>query len=410
MRVAFFLNEFPAVSQTFVLNQVKGVMDFGHEVDIYAMRREESRRLHPIVEAYRLLARAVFLRQTPDNRLSRLVAVSRQFVERRYWNRSEIVLKALNIRRYGREAAGLKLLYAALQVRGSGYYDVVHCQFGVLGRMALNLMETGALHGRLIVSIRGYDITKHIQDRPGFYDELFARAHLFLPVSVSLKQRLLDLGCPEEKIVVHHSGIECQRLPFRERRRADGAPVEIFSVGRLVEKKGFACAIEAVARILPRYPGIRFTIAGDGELRGRLQSLIERLGVGGNIRLIGEQSHEAVIAWLERAHLFLAPSVTAADGDQEGIPNAIKEAMACGLPVVSSTHSGIPELVEHGVSGLLAPERDVEQLAAHLQYLLDHPECWPQMGRAARRRVEEQFDAGKLNAELVALYEAVQNA
>jgi colanic acid/amylovoran biosynthesis glycosyltransferase len=107
---------------------------------------------------------------------------------------------------------------------------------------------------------------------------------------------------------------------------------------------------------------------------------------------------------MRSAHIFLGPSVTAASGDQEGIPTVIKEAMAVGLPVVSTIHSGIPELVEHGVTGYLAPERDAETLAKHLIALLRHPDQWGEMGRAGRRRVEMEFDTERLNDALVEHY------
>jgi colanic acid/amylovoran biosynthesis glycosyltransferase len=109
---------------------------------------------------------------------------------------------------------------------------------------------------------------------------------------------------------------------------------------------------------------------------------------------------------MESSHILLAPSVTAGDGDEEGIPNVVKEAMAVGLPVVSTVHAGIPELVVDGESGFLVPERSVDDLAERIMYLCDHPEIWPQMSRAARRKVETEFDIGRLSMDLIALYAA----
>ncbi|HEY6104105.1 MAG TPA: glycosyltransferase, partial [bacterium] len=110
---------------------------------------------------------------------------------------------------------------------------------------------------------------------------------------------------------------------------------------------------------------------------------------------------------LEGAHILLAPSVTAQDGDQEGIPNVVKEAMATGMPVVSTRHSGIPELVQDAVSGFLVAERDVDALAERLVFLIDHPETWPEMGRAGRRKVEADFDVEHMHDRLIALYAQV---
>jgi colanic acid/amylovoran biosynthesis glycosyltransferase len=115
--------------------------------------------------------------------------------------------------------------------------------------------------------------------------------------------------------------------------------------------------------------------------------------------------HEQVVEVLRRASIFLAPSVTSADGDQEGIPVALMEAMSSGVPVVATEHSGIPELVEDGISGFLAPERDAGTLAVRLGQLIEHPELWPSMGEAGRRRVEADYDIEVLNDRLVDLLE-----
>jgi len=126
--------------------------------------------------------------------------------------------------------------------------------------------------------------------------------------------------------------------------------------------------------------------------------------MGQQVRLLGWKTHEEVKRLLEESHVLVAPSLTSQNGDQEGIPNAIKEAMASGLPVISTFHSGIPELVSDGVSGLLVPERDVTAIANALAYLISHPEVCEEMGRAGRRRVEQEFDTNILNKQLEELY------
>ena len=146
-------------------------------------------------------------------------------------------------------------------------------------------------------------------------------------------------------------------------------------------------------------------IDGEGGLSEVLERLIEELDLKSHVRLLGRKSHEEVIRLLQDTHLLMAPSVTAKDGDQEGIPNVIKEAMAMGLPIISTRHRGIPELVEDGVSGFLVEERDVDSLANRLTYLIDHPEIWPEMGRAGRNCVQKYYDSNKLSDRLVSVYD-----
>jgi colanic acid/amylovoran biosynthesis glycosyltransferase len=128
------------------------------------------------------------------------------------------------------------------------------------------------------------------------------------------------------------------------------------------------------------------------------------LGLGDRVRILGWATPDQVRDGLERAHVLVAASVTARDGDEEGIPNVLKEAMACGLPVIATRHGGIPELVEHGVTGFLVAERDAAGLAERLGHLAAHPESWAALGAAGRARIEREYDIERLNDRLVAMF------
>ena len=227
-----------------------------------------------------------------------------------------------------------------------------------------------------------------------------------MPVSREFRSRLLSLGVPEDRIVVHHSGIDLRRFAYSPRRAPEGA-TELLFVGRLAEKKGLTYLLDAVSMLVGAGRDVKLTVIGEGELGPMMRTQCNDLGIADRVVFFGSGTQEQVVSALQRSHILVAPSVTAASGDQEGIPNVLKEAMATGMPVVSTYHSGIPELVEHGVSGLLAPERDAAALAALLTELVDHPESWPSFGLAARRKVEAEYDAERLNDELVAAYRAL---
>lgn len=402
IRVAVLVRKFPKLSETFILNQITGLIDAGHEVDIFAWTAEDDGAVHGDVQAYDLMGRTHYL-QVPRSRLRRIAGTLRRMGgSRGAWRRPSLVLRSLDARRYGRAAASLELLYAGASLARNGPYDIVHCQFGQLGPAALTFRETGALSGRLVVSFRGWDVTGHRgRDR---YGALFRTADLFLPVCDVFRDRLIEMGCDPARIRVHRSGLDPERFRFFERRRAPDAPTRLVSVARLVEKKGVEYGIRAVARLMESGRPVVYTIVGDGPLRPELEALADGLGVRGAVRFDGELDHDGVMAALADAHLLVAPSVTARDGDQEGIPNSLKEAMATGMPVVTTLHSGIPELVEDGVSGFLVPERDVDALAGRLIFLADHPERWPPLGRAGRERIEADYDARTLNRRLAELY------
>jgi colanic acid/amylovoran biosynthesis glycosyltransferase len=267
------------------------------------------------------------------------------------------------------------------------------------------LREIGAIEGKLVTVFHGFDITLLLKEqRERIYKRLFETGDLFLPISEHWKHRLIELGCPEEKIIVHRMGVDCNRFLFRSRRLDDSNKVRFVSIGRLVEKKGFEYGIRAVAKLTKNVQNIEYTIVGDGALNEYLQNLIQELGVDNNIHMVGWKQQEEVIEILENAHILLAPSVTSKNGDQEGIPVSLMEAMAMGLPIVSTKHSGIPELIENGVSGFLVPERDSEALYEKLKYLVDRPDMWPEMGAQGRKYVEENYNINKLNDRLVHIF------
>jgi colanic acid/amylovoran biosynthesis glycosyltransferase len=313
-------------------------------------------------------------------------------------------VQSLNFLRYGRASLSLRLFYSAIQVPRQVRYDIIHGQFGFLGPTALSLRDSGAIYGKLVTSFRGYDIATLTGRKAGSYRKLFREGDLFLPVSRYFAQILLERGCDERKIMVHHSGIDCGAFSFRVRTRLDGEPTKLITIGRLVEKKGVAYAVRAVARLIEAGRQVRYTVVVDGEMRTELEKLVSALRMDPHVRLVGWNNQDGVIRFLEDAHLLLAPSVTAANGDLEGIPNSLKEAMAMGLPVVSTLHAGIPELVQDGRSGFLVPERDVDALADRLAFLIDHPDRWAEMGRFGRQQIREHFDTDKLNDQLVEAY------
>jgi len=401
MKIAFLVEKFPLLSETFILNQITGLLDAGEELDIYAWRTGQSEIAHSDVARYGLLERTRYLKP-PAGRLNRVARTTALLAGGQAWRRPSLFRAAAKPRAGGGPTTRLAWLYAGARFLTREPYEVVHCQFGQLGLKALRLREMGVARGRLVVSFRGFDLTANGASES--YERLFREGDLFLPVCERFRQKLIALGCEESKIQVLRSGLALSNFEFTPRRRGTDEPTKLLTIARLVEKKGVAYGIEAVARLKASGHRVRYTIVGDGPLRKDLEQRIQRLGLFEEVRLVGAQNHDDVLSMLQDAHILLAPSVTASTGDQEGIPNALKEAMAMGLPVLSTVHSGIPELVEDGVSGFLVPERDVEALADRLACLLDHPELWPEMGRAGRTRVEAEYDIRKLNDQLLAHY------
>lgn len=409
MRIAFIVNEFPVLSETFILNQVTGLIQRGHEVDIYAISERQpnntSSKVHPDVETYDLLRHTYYFPVIPANHCLRVVKGLR-LLSTNFSKDPLILLRSLNVFDYGAEAVSLKPLYRTIPFINKELYDIIHCQFGTVGLVGQSLRSIVSPGAKLITSFRGYDASKYIH-RFGnnIYNRLFKTGDLFLANCEYFRRRLIRLGCDEKKITVHFSGIDCSRFRYSSRHLPADQRVQLITIGRLVEKKGIEYSIRAIAKLTKVNQNIEYNIMGDGPLKEDLQQLIQELDVGHIVKLLGWKQQQEIIEILNHAHILVAPSVTAQDGDQDAPVNTLKEAMAMGLPVVSTQHGGIPELVEDGISGFLVPEQNVDALAEKLGYLIRHPEVWPEMGRAGRMYIEEHFEITKLNDQLVDIYQ-----
>jgi colanic acid/amylovoran/stewartan biosynthesis glycosyltransferase WcaL/AmsK/CpsK len=399
MNIAFVLGTFPTLSETFILNQITGVIDRGHSVDIYADGPLDDPSCHPEIERYGLMERTFYTRLPTMARV-------RSFAARAVSEPGEI-WGALR-RRLAADPAG-PVKANPPKSRPSGKYDIVHAHFGTSALAALVHRDAGQLSGKLVTTFYGYDLTSHVQQHGRHvYDELFKRGDVFLALSDSFASLLRELGCPADRIRKQTLGIHPSRFPFVPRRLSDGEAIRIVSIARLVEKKGIAYALRALARVRTAKP-IEYTVIGDGVLRGELEALARHVVPTVTVRFTGWLKQDKVAERLRGAHILLAPSVTAADGDQEGTPVAIIEALASGLPIISTLHSGIPEMVQDGTSGRLVPERDDVSLARAIDDIAESPDRWIAMGKAGRAYVEQHHDINALNDELVRLYERLLN-
>lgn len=403
MRIAFLVTSFPNLSQTFISNQITGLIDRGYEIDVYARWLGEMSKVHPDVRTYRLCERTHFYR-VPDNYLFRLFK-GLKLIGANLWRAPGILLRSLNFYKYGLHAASLQLLYGAIACLNQEPYDVIHCHFGPNGLMGAKLRDIGALDGKLVTTFYGYDLSRYqYRSKRHYYRFLFREGDLFLAISETMRHRLVELDCDEKKILEHQLGVDLDRFSPSSQQWSNNGPVRIATIARLVPKKGIEYGIRAIAQLLTDGYNVTYTIVGDGPLRYGMQQLIQELEVSNAVKLIGWQEQQAIIGILNSSDILLAPSVTGADGDEEGTPVVLMEALALELPVVSTRHSGIPEVVADSISGCLVPERDVEAMAKALAYLIEHPEVRSKMGRAGRATIEATYSVDRLNGRLVEIY------
>ncbi len=402
MKVALFLSNFPTLPETFILNQVTGLIDLGVDIDIYASANPYEGKVHPQVKKYKLVERVSYSDSIAPlfQRLTKGVKI----VLKNFYKNPLAYTEAIK----SRSLRDLFYVNNFLTNESKKSYDLIHAHYGSNGLIGAILKEAGVFRGKLITSFHGYDFSKLINERGSeTYKELFRIGDLFTANTNFTKGKLIELGCSKSKIVMLPVGMDINFFNFRERYLRDRSLVKLLTIARMVEKKGLEYAIKAVSRVAQKYSNIEYNIIGDGILRSRLENLIKGLGISDKINLLGWKTQEELKSLLQEAHIFILTSVTAGDGDMEGQGLVLQEAQAVGLPVLSTLHNGIPEGVIDGKSGFLVPERDVDALVKKLEYLIEHPELWPEMGRYGRKFVEERYDIQKLNQRLVKIYEAI---
>lgn len=399
MRIAVLVTRFPALSETFVIQQVEGLLARGHDVRIFARRsgdgldRIEKKRLDL------LLARTTFFDRDDMPTWRRLLSAAAALAKLalRHPGGGSRLLR-LAARDHDPVAAPLARLACHLQDVGG--IDAVLCHFGPSGRLAAFVSEAGVLRAPIATVFHGYDLTSHLRNKPeDYYARLFDRGAAFLPISERFAAVLRERGCPTERIHVHHMGIDAQALEWRP-PAPPGRPMRLLSIARLVEKKGIGYGLEALAHLRKQGHDVHYTVVGDGPLRDELEKRAAELGVSEAFDITGWAGRDEVAHRLREADVFLTPSVTAASGDEEGIPVVLMEAMACGVPVIATRHAGIPELVRDGHSGLLVEERDAEGLAAAVSRMLADEGQRSAFSRAAREVVTSEFECASLDDAL----------
>lgn len=292
---------------------------------------------------------------------------------------------------------------------------VIHAHFGPRGWQFLDYAERAGLP--LVTSFYGADAYSFPKEDPVWiqrYGELFSRGRLILAEGPAMRERLIELGCPPDKVRVHCIGVSLERYEYRA-RSTDG-PVRLMVCGRFEEKKGFPIAVAALARLREKTNReVTLTIVGDsdrqGTMTGEKQKIVSAIadnGLGDAVRITGYVPHEELVRLVYQHHIFLAPSIHAADGDAEGgFPVILTEVLGSGMPVAASDHCDIPEIVRDGRWGSIVPQKDPDALAAALEKLIDESQRWAEMGRDGRRHVEQNYDIDSLSRDLEEIYREV---
>jgi colanic acid/amylovoran biosynthesis glycosyltransferase len=287
---------------------------------------------------------------------------------------------------------------------------LLHAHFGPDAVMSLPLAETLGIP--LVTTFHGGDITTDVarfkkSKRPterwfaAKEDELQRKGAAFIAVSKFIETILHRRGYEKQKVHQLYIGIDTERFSPAP---SMGGDRYLLCIGRHSEKKGLDTLITAWAQVAHRHPDVMLWQVGGGAMTNELKDLAVSLGVENRIRFMGALDHAHILGLMQQAIAFILPSQTAKDGDSEGLGMVFNEASACGIPIISTLHGGIPEGVLHGETGLLSPEKDIGALAAHMEAILGDAALAKRLGKTGREFVCDAFDIRKQTAKLEQLY------
>jgi len=404
LRVGYVLKRYPRLSETFVLNEILALEALGAEVTILALKSPLEPRFHE--KLARVRGEVLYAPEVRSN-------TTIEFLRKRAADLD------------GVEGAVSEMFWSAMRSGDNASLDVILSAIGFLRIVRERGIEH--LHAHFATSATdvamslsrlagvGFSFTAHAKDifhddvDPTRFAERLARADFCVAVSDWSTEFLARTYGPaaQRKVVRVYNGLDLAEFPAGAASVTPSADAPVVaSVGRLVPKKGYDVLLKAIALLRDSGRAIRAEIIGDGELRDELAREIERLALGGIVEMRGAAPHAAVRDLLRRAAVFALPARIADDGNRDGLPVVVCEAMASGVPVVSTPVVGIPEAVEDGVTGTLVPENDPAALAAAIRDILEDPARARRFATAARRRIEQRFDLQQSAARLHALFGA----
>jgi glycosyltransferase involved in cell wall biosynthesis len=359
---------FPSLSATFIMDQMTGLINRGYEVENWSTYKTESATIHPDVVKYNLLSVTRFIK----------------FPARLFDNNTE---------------QWVNEFYRLNNINCLDEDVIFHIHYGVNFNKMAPLFKVSK--NFVMVSFHGYDASRYFKEKgDNCYNYLFERVNLITTPSEYMKYELTSRGCNEEKIKIHRCGINLDKFNFAEKSE-NKSKITFLTVGRFVEKKGIEYSLQAFARIC-NYVDAEYRIVGEGKLENVYRNIVKEYGIENKVIFTGPENKEEVAGEMKNADVFVLTSVTASDGDSEGLPVSLTEAHAAGLPVISTFHAGIPELVVDMETGLLTEEKDVEETAKNMLLLAQDKKLRQHFSAKARKRVKKEFDIEYLNDTLAA--------
>lgn len=406
-KIVIVLKGYPRLSETFIAQELLGLERAGHELYLVSMRHPTDKKRHPVHDEIKAPVRYLpeYLHDEPW-RVIRSWWKARRLPHYKRLRKAFLTDLKLDPTRNRWRRFGQALVLAAEFPEDA---DWLHAHFihtpGSVTLYASLILDTGwscSAHAKDIWTSPDWDLRAKL-----------GQARWAVTCTRAGFDKLQSLSPDPARVHLSYHGLDLSRFasfegtrPARDGRDAQD-PVLLLSVGRAVEKKGYDILLAALA-LLPKTLAWRFVHIGGGEELSKLKAQAETLGLASRITWLGSRAQEEVLAKYRESDLFVLPCRIASDGDRDGLPNVLVEASSQGLACISTTVSGVPELLSDGVNGLLVPPEDAQALSAALARAIADPELRLRLGAAAETRVRANFDHKSSIEELTRLFRAAR--
>jgi len=413
--IGFVLKGFPRLSETFITNEIYLLEQLGFRIHIFAMRNPGESNLHENVK--KIKAGVTYI---PDYFWPHFAAFMRaslgQFVKKpgrftgAFWHALQTGIRTRSMQPLKRFVQGVYLVHYHLALENAASFAPANARNGsandaLSGQVAIAHFHAHFSHDPTTMTLYAswltgipYSISAHAKDiyaqeKRQLIDKI-ARARFVVTCTGFNQKYMQNLNGSSTPVFKCYHGIDVTRFAVPDRSGREDVP-RILSIGRFVPKKGFPVLLDALHRLKNEGLSFQCHLIGGGPLENQLRQFVQQYGLQGDVVLLPALAQNKLLAYYEKATVFALACEVQADGDRDGIPNVMVEAMAMGVPVVSTAISGIPELIVDRENGLLVPQRNAAALAKALKEVLTQPDFARALAKAGRDSVEQEFDAFK---------------
>jgi len=400
-KIAFFVQSFPVISETFIMNQIVELIRAGHQVDIFASHRPKVMKIHDAVHAHQILEKVTYLDSLPLSRVRKLTIFFSRLI--RHLNRRNLALFFYYINYLITFKKRYISFYTVIYFLDKPSYDIVHSHYGFSGKLVTDLRSIGLMrHAKLVTTFHGYDF----RVEKGYYEKLFQSGDVFTVNTKYSLQKLHEIGCPEHKIKILPVGFDSNL--FTQAITHPSVDKRIFTlifIGRLYAIKAPDVFIDICRELKETAPfEFRAFVIGEGDMFKVLEEQVQKNGLNQQVNMLGSLKQSEIHQYLQLSDVFVLTG-REIDGYAETQGLVVQEAQAMGVPVVVSNIGGIAEGILPEETGFAIQELNAASFAAKIIWLHNHPEERKKMGDKAREFSRQHYTSETLNQRLIDIYQ-----